>query len=59
MYKIIFTKGDTETVIAEFDSLEKAKDAAKDYGRRPEYCDGLITVEVWRDTPTGKSRRIY
>lgn len=55
MYSIVFTKGDTETVIAEFDDLEKAKAEEKRLEKLPEYCDGLITVEK----KTEKGSRIY
>lgn len=55
MYSIVFTKGDTETVIATFDDLEEARAEAKKLEKSPEYCDGLVTVEK----KTAKGSRIF
>lgn len=45
MYQLVFTKGNTVTIIDEYPTLEAAKEAEREYRRNPEYCDGLITVE--------------
>lgn len=51
MYDIVFTKGDTEKVITQCETLEKAKTECKSLSKKPEYCDGVITIE--------KDGRIY
>ena len=58
MFLIIFTQGNNETIVAEYGTLEGAKIAAKEYKKRPEYSNGLITVETWKDK-NGKGKRIY
>lgn len=51
MYDIVFTKGNTEKVITQCETLEEAKEKCKILSKKPEYCDGLLTVE--------KDGRIY
>ena len=45
MYSIVFTKGNDETIIAQYGSLDQAKEEAKKLENTPEYCNGIITVE--------------
>lgn len=51
MYDIVFTKGNEEKTIAQCETLEKAKTECKSLSKKPEYCDGLLTIE--------KDGRIY
>ena len=55
MYKIVYTIGDTETIIAEYDSLEAARAEKKRLERQPEYAVGIVTVE----SGEGKIRRMW
>lgn len=55
MFKIVFTKGNEETVITEVESLENAKEIKKEYSKLPEYCGGTLTIEQGE----GKIRKIY
>lgn len=51
MYNIVFTKGDTEKAIAQCETLEEARTERNSLSKKPEYCDGVITIE--------KEGRIY
>ena len=51
MYDIVFTKGNEEKVITQRETLEEAKAECKSLSKKPEYCDGVITIE--------KDGRIY
>lgn len=57
MYKIVFTKGNNEKIIAEFEALEKAKEVKKEYERLPEYVNGIVTIEE-RDEKTNTIKRL-
>ena len=45
MYSIVYTKGNEETVIAQYEDLKQAKEEAKRLEKTAEYCEGFITVE--------------
>lgn len=55
MYSIVFTKGNDETIIEQYETLEQAKEEAKKLEKTPEYCSGIITVEF----KTEKGTRIF
>ena len=45
MYSIVYTKGNEEKVIAQYENLQQAKEEAKHLQKSPDYCEGVITVE--------------
>lgn len=51
MYDIVFTKGNEEKVITQRETLEEARTERNRLSKKPEYCDGVITIE--------KDGRIY
>ena len=55
MFDIVYTKGNDVKVIKSVDTLEKAREEAKQLQRSAEYCDGFVTVE----TKTEKGVRIW
>ena len=55
MYKLVYTVGDTEKIIGEFDKLEVARAEKKRLEKSPEYCAGILTVE----SGEGKIRKIW
>ena len=54
MYEVIFTKGNMEELITSFNDISLARDIKHKYENKPEYRDGLITIEE----TTGNKRKI-